>query len=79
MAAAEATVSEIGLRTEDLDFSSFSKIINGEKRSTKSTIHGINPATLEALYPVPVSTKADIDAAIVAARATIQNLEEDNR
>jgi len=61
-------VSEIGLSTEDLDFSSFSNTINGEKRITKSTIYGMNTTTLEALYPVPVSTKADIDGAIVVAR-----------
>ncbi|KAH6665009.1 Aldehyde/histidinol dehydrogenase [Halenospora varia] len=65
--------SKIGHSNEDLlDFSSFSNIINGEKRNTKSTIHGVNPATLEALYPVPVSTEEDIDAAIAAARAAFK-------
>ncbi|PMD32632.1 aldehyde dehydrogenase [Hyaloscypha variabilis F] len=57
---------------EALDFASFSNIIDGDKKRTESTIHGINPATLEALYPVPLSTKTDIDAAIAAARAAFK-------
>ena len=57
---------------EALDFASFSNIINGDTKRTESTIHGINPATLEALYPVPLSTKTDIDAAIAAARAAFK-------
>lgn len=36
-------------------------------------MHGINPATLEELPPVPVSTAKDIDAAVKAARAAFKS------
>jgi acyl-CoA reductase-like NAD-dependent aldehyde dehydrogenase len=58
----------ISKTTPKLDFTSFSNIINGEKVNTTTTIHGLNPATLEALPEVPLSTKVDIDSAIQSAR-----------
>lgn len=59
--------------TVELDFTTFSNVINGEKVNTKATRHGINPATLEALPEVPVSTKTEIDSAIQAARAAFKS------
>ncbi len=45
--------------------------INGEFRdaSNGKTIDVINPATEEVIAQVPASTKADVDAAVAAARA----------
>ncbi|KPM42673.1 hypothetical protein AK830_g3900 [Neonectria ditissima] len=51
-----------------LNFSQFQNVIDGKLVSTEKTRHGINPATLEELPPVPVSTPKDVDAAIAAAK-----------
>lgn len=49
-------------------FSNFQNIINGKLSSTKTTRHGINPATGEPNPEVPVSTPEDVDAAVTAAK-----------
>src|SRR5688572_9727108 len=48
-------------------FELFANTIDGVQKSTTSTRHGINPATLEVLPPVPVSTPEDVDHAVAAA------------
>ena len=50
-----------------LGFSSFSNIIDGRAKPTKLTRHGVNPATQENLWPSPLSTLEDVDAAVDAA------------
>lgn len=57
----------------DLDFSTFSNVINGKLTSAKETRHGINPATEEPLPEVPVATPADVDAAIDAAKEAFKS------
>jgi len=57
----------------DLDFSTFSNVINGKLTSTKETRHGINPATEEPLPEVPVATPADVDAAVDAAKEAFKS------
>jgi delta 1-pyrroline-5-carboxylate dehydrogenase len=44
-------------------------IINGEKRTSSTTLEIINPATKEPCGFVPRATQTDVDAAIAAARA----------
>ncbi|KAH6668933.1 Aldehyde/histidinol dehydrogenase [Halenospora varia] len=56
----------------NLDFTSFSNIIDGKLVKTEFTRCGINPATGEELFPSPVSTSQDVDAAIKAARAAFK-------
>lgn len=51
----------------NVDFNSFSNVVNGELRSSKQKYHGINPATKEANWDVPVATQQDVDDAVVAA------------
>ncbi|KAH7136982.1 aldehyde dehydrogenase [Dactylonectria estremocensis] len=51
-----------------LNFDSFLNVIDGNLVGSETTRHGINPATLEALPPVPVSIPSDVDAAVAAAR-----------
>jgi hypothetical protein len=53
---------------EPLDFTKFQNVINGKLVDTKETRRTINPSTFEELYPVPVSTQADIDEAIEVAK-----------
>ena len=55
-----------------LDWSTFHNTINGKPSLTKQTRHGINPATREPNPEVPVSTPADVDAAVTAARAAFK-------
>ncbi|KAF2815563.1 aldehyde dehydrogenase [Mytilinidion resinicola] len=58
---------------KDLDFSSFRNVIDGKLTDTKSTRRAINPATNEQLWPCPVSTPQDVDAAIQAARTAFKS------
>jgi acyl-CoA reductase-like NAD-dependent aldehyde dehydrogenase len=55
--------------TPALDLSSnFTNTINGERRSSKVRRHAYNPATEDSNPEVPVSTQADVDEAVAAAR-----------
>ncbi|KAK8200435.1 aldehyde dehydrogenase [Phyllosticta capitalensis] len=56
-----------------LDFTKFSNVINGKLSSTEKTRRGVNPATLEELYEVPVSTPADVDAAVEAGKTAFKS------
>ncbi|KAG5655332.1 hypothetical protein KAF25_006835 [Fusarium avenaceum] len=58
---------------EKINFNTFSDIINGQVRSTVATRHGVNPSTLEALFPSPVSISADVEDAVKAARISFQS------
>lgn len=51
---------------------SFVQIIDGKSASTKTTRHGINPATLVPLAEVPVATQSDLDKAVTAAKAAFK-------
>lgn len=51
-----------------LNFESFYNVIDGKLEATAQTRHGINPATLEQLPPVPVSTRNDVNKAVEAAQ-----------
>lgn len=52
-----------------IDFQSYANIVNGQARGGKATYNGINPATKEKLWDVPVATQQDVDDAVSAARA----------
>jgi acyl-CoA reductase-like NAD-dependent aldehyde dehydrogenase len=54
-------------RLETISFTTFSNIIAGEPRSSKTKYHGIDPTTKEANWDVPVATADDIKEAVVAA------------
>lgn len=51
-----------------MDFASFSNIVDGKPRGAKALYHGINPATEEKLFDVPVATEADLNDAVNSAR-----------
>ncbi|KAI0180775.1 aldehyde dehydrogenase [Hypoxylon sp. FL1284] len=51
-----------------LEFTSFHNIIDGKPSRTQSTLCNPNPATLEELPQVPVSTIADVNKAVQAAQ-----------
>ncbi|KAM5435698.1 hypothetical protein MferCBS31731_006147 [Microsporum ferrugineum] len=51
-----------------MDFTSFYNTIDGKLTTTSATRHGINPANKKPNAEVPVSTQADLDNAVAAAR-----------
>ena len=51
-----------------LDFTTFKNVIDGKTVESKTTRHGINPATKKPNPDVPVATQADLDQAVKAAR-----------
>lgn len=51
-----------------IDFTHVSNIIDGSTRPTQAVRYGINPATEESLWPAPVSSSDDVDAAVDAAK-----------
>ncbi len=55
-------------KVSTIDFKSFSNIVNGQPRGGKTKYNGINPATKEKLWDLPVATEQDIEDAVSAAR-----------
>ena len=58
--------------TPNMDFTSFSNVINGKLSSTSQTTHAINPATKKPNWEVPISTSRDVDQAVAAARTAFK-------
>ncbi|CEL02152.1 Putative Aldehyde dehydrogenase [Aspergillus calidoustus] len=52
-----------------LDTTTFRNVVDGQLLATETTRHGINPATKQPNPEVPVTTAADLDRAVTAARA----------
>ncbi|KAF4995718.1 hypothetical protein FDECE_12711 [Fusarium decemcellulare] len=52
-------------------FNEFFNVIDGKSVSSETTRHGVNPATLQPLAPVPVCTPKEVDAAVAAARKAL--------
>ncbi|KAJ0421156.1 aldehyde dehydrogenase [Aspergillus carlsbadensis] len=52
-----------------LDTTTFHNVVDGQLLSTATTRHGINPATKHPNPDVPVTTAADLDRAVTAARS----------
>lgn len=55
-----------------LDFTKFYNTINGKLTTTEKVRQGVNPATLEPLYDVPVATPKDVDTAVEAAQVAFK-------
>ncbi|KAG9662966.1 betaine aldehyde dehydrogenase 1, partial [Aureobasidium melanogenum] len=52
----------------------FANIINGEARTKSSDYHqGINPATGEKLWNVPIANQSDVDEAVAAAQKAFES------
>lgn len=58
----------MGTNSALLEFTKFQTVINNQLVSTTNTRHSINPATSQPNPEVPVSTKEDLDKAIIAAK-----------
>jgi len=51
-----------------IDFTKFYNIVDGKQRSANSFHHGVNPATKEELWDVPVATQQDVNDAVAAGK-----------
>jgi acyl-CoA reductase-like NAD-dependent aldehyde dehydrogenase len=49
-----------------VDFTTFHNIVDGKQRGSKNVHNGINPATQEKLWDVPIATQQDVDDAVEA-------------
>lgn len=56
-----------------IDFSTFYNIIDGQQSGANESYCGVNPTTGEDLWPVPVATDADVNAAVAAARRAFKS------
>jgi len=54
-------------------FDEFYNIINGQQRSAKDQHFGVNPATGDKLWPVPIGTQKDVDEAVDVARNAFES------
>ena len=54
-------------------FNNYANWINGKAHITPEKRHGVNPATLENLPDVPVSTREDVEAAVKSAREAFKS------
>jgi acyl-CoA reductase-like NAD-dependent aldehyde dehydrogenase len=55
-------------KVSTLDFQKFHNIIDGQQRGSKQIHHGVNPATGEELWDVPIATEQDFNEAVAAAK-----------
>ena len=51
-----------------LSFDKFYNIIDGKQRGSKEIHHGVNPATGEELWEVPIASEADLNDAVAGAK-----------
>lgn len=56
----------------NLDFTTFSNVINGKLVGASKTRHAINPATKKASWEVPIASPQDVDEAVAAARTAFK-------
>ncbi|RMJ10943.1 hypothetical protein CDV36_009422 [Fusarium kuroshium] len=59
--------------TAPLDFTTFYNVIDGELVSTSETRHSVDPTTLQPNPESALSTPADVDKAIAAAKKALQS------
>ena len=55
-------------KVSEIKWDEFSNWIDGKARGGKEKHHGVNPATGEQLWAVPVGTQQDVDDAVVSAQ-----------
>jgi len=59
-------------KVTDVSFTTFSNIVDGKPRGAKEYYQGINPATREKLWDVPIATQQDVDDAVASASKAFQ-------
>lgn len=59
-----------------ITWDSFSNIVDGQLRGGKDKHYGINPATGEKSWPVPIGTQQDVDDAVASAAKAFESWQE---
>ena len=54
-------------KVSTLDFEKFYNTVNAQQRGSKNIHHGINPATGQELWDVPIASEQDLNDAVDAA------------
>jgi len=55
-------------RVSTLNFEQFYNIVDGKQRGSDKIHRGVNPATRQELWDVPIASDRDLNDAVVAAR-----------
>jgi acyl-CoA reductase-like NAD-dependent aldehyde dehydrogenase len=55
-------------KVSTLDFEKFYNIVDGKQRSSDKIHHGINPATGQELWDVPIASEQDLNDAVASAK-----------
>ncbi|EMD85587.1 hypothetical protein COCC4DRAFT_179840 [Bipolaris maydis ATCC 48331] len=55
-------------KVSTLDFEKFYNIVDGQQRGSGQVHHGVNPATGQELWDVPVGSEKDLDDAVASAK-----------
>ena len=55
-------------KTSTFEWEKFYNIIDGQQRGSDNIHHGVNPATGEELWDVPIGSEKDLNDAVAAAR-----------
>lgn len=55
-------------KVSNIDFTTFYNIVDGKQRSGKNVTQGINPATKEKLWNLPIATEQDVNDAVEAGK-----------
>jgi len=59
-------------KVSTISFTEFYNIIDGKQRGAKAQHHGINPATSEELWGVPIGGQQDVDDAVASAQKAFE-------
>lgn len=60
-------------KVSTIAWDTFHNIVDGKPRDGKAKHHGVNPATGEQLWPVPIGTQQDVDDAVDAAQKAFES------
>ncbi|EMC98656.1 hypothetical protein BAUCODRAFT_30926 [Baudoinia panamericana UAMH 10762] len=60
-------------KVSTITFDSFHNIVDGQQRGGKEKHHGVNPATGEELWEVPVGSQQDVDDAVTSAQKAFES------
>ncbi|WPH04900.1 Hypothetical protein R9X50_00779700 [Acrodontium crateriforme] len=60
-------------KVSSITWDSFSNIIDGQPRGSKEKHQGVNPATGEKLWDVPIANQQDVDDAVASAKKAFES------
>jgi acyl-CoA reductase-like NAD-dependent aldehyde dehydrogenase len=63
-------------KVTEIDFTTFYNIVDGKQRSGKNVTQGVNPATKEKLWDLPIATEQDVNDAVDAAKKAFKKFSQ---